>query len=915
MSTITRLVGALLVSSALTAPFSLASAQDTGTPPAQDPGPVQPALADEQAEPMAQEPGPDQTTGQPVEEEVEVSVPGGNEIVVTGQRRARDLSRTSTQVVSVLSAADIARTGEGNIAGSLARVTGLSVVGSGFVYVRGLGDRYSLALLNGLPLPSPEPLRRVVPLDLFPTGVIASSLVQKSYSANYPGEFGGGVINLTTKATPADPFLSIGVGISGDSFTTLNDGLTYYGGGTGDWLGFDDGSRAPSAALQSYFDSGQLIGTDAVDSTALAATIVSGNNAVVQKMDFTPANLSVGVSGGKSWPVGDGEIGVIFGGGYSNKFLTRQAVQQTSSSGDLAAVESDFTRVTTDQRAVINGLFGLAWEFGDSNTLRWTNLYIHDAIKQARLALGSRPAQNATNDYLQQSTGFFERQLIDTQLVAELRLMDGLDFDMRASYANSQREAPGQLDFEYVRTNAAADPFGAQYVNRLNGNSGTAFVTYQDLEEDLYATGADLSYRALDGLSATIGGAYTNQKRFSSRRQLLFRAPNAFQGLPEIISGIGLLRPDFLLSPGVVDTIGITLVENDPGAPAFDAKLRVLAGYAKVDWQLFDSVGLDIGVRYEEADQTVTPRKVFSAVNPGLGTSLSNGYWLPAATLTWQIRDDLQFRASASKTIARPQFRELIPQPYYDPDSNRSYVGNPLLQDSELTNGEARFEWYFARDQRVSVAGFYKRIEKPIESFVFGSDLTTSYANAPRADLYGGEIDVQKYFELGDWGGWFANRRAVAIANYTYTKSKISVEPGDSTAVFGAASTLATDYFRDGAPLTGQADHIVNLQFGIEDQERLSQQTLLISYASDRVVSRGLFTAGQPDVVERPGITVDLVFREGVELFGLDLDTKIEFRNIFGTRHQEFQQSGDARIDNNSYDLGTVFSFGVTANF
>lgn len=914
MTPITRLVGALLVSTALTLP-ALALAQDTGTPspapPTSDPGPVQPALADEQAETAAEEPGPDQAP----QEDVEISVPGGSEIVVTGQRRARDLSRTSTQVVSVLSAADIARTGEGNIAGSLARVTGLSVVGSGFVYVRGLGDRYSLALLNGLPLPSPEPLRRVVPLDLFPTGVIASSLVQKSYSANYPGEFGGGVINLTTKATPADPFLSVGVGVSGDSITTLQDGLTYFGGGASDWTGFDDGGRAPSAALQGYFDSGQLIGTDAVNSTALAATIVTGNNAVVQRMSYTPVNTSLAMSGGKSFPVGDGEIGVIFGAGYSNRFLTRQATQQTSSSGDLAAIETDFDRVTTDQRSVLNGLFGLAWEFGDSNTLRWTNLYIHDAIKQARLALGSRPAQNATNDYLQQATGFFERQLFDTQLVAELRLMDGLDLDMRASYAKSQREAPGQLDFEYVRTNAAADPFGAQFVNRLNGNSGTAFVTYQDLDEDLYAAGADLSYRALDGLNVTVGGAYTKQERSSSRRQLLFRAPNAFQGFPEIISGIGLLRPDFLLSPSVVNTIGITLVENDPGAPAFDASLRVVAGYAKADWQILDSVGLDIGVRYEMADQLVRPRKVFTAVNPGVGTTLSNHYWLPAATLTWQIQDDLQFRLSGSKTIARPQFRELIPQPYYDPDSNRSYVGNPLLQDSELTNGEARLEWYFDREQRLSVAGFYKRIENPIESFVFGSDLTTSYANAPKANLYGGEFELQKYFDVNDWGGWFTDRRAVAIANYTYTKSEISVQQGDRTAVFGAASTLATDYFRDGAPLTGQSDHIVNLQFGLENQERLSQQTLLITYASDRVISRGLFTAGQPDVVERPGVTIDLVFREGVELFGLDLDTKIEFRNLLGTRHQEFQQAGDARIDNNTYDLGTTFSFGVTANF
>ncbi len=188
---------------------------------------------------------------EPAQEEVDVSIPG--EIVVTGNRD-RNIAKSSDQVISVLSTAEIARTGEGNIAGALGRVTGLSVVGSGYVYVRGLGDRYSLALLNGSPLPSPEPLKRVVPLDLFPSSVIASSLVQKSYSVNYPGEFGGGVINLTTKAVPNEPFIQISAGISAETETTGQLGYTYYGSGS-DWTGFDKGAaqcsaRAPGVSRQ-----------------------------------------------------------------------------------------------------------------------------------------------------------------------------------------------------------------------------------------------------------------------------------------------------------------------------------------------------------------------------------------------------------------------------------------------------------------------------------------------------------------------------------------------------------------------------------------------------------------------------------------------------------------------------------------
>src|SRR5690606_5197957 len=144
-------------------------------------------------------------------EETDISIPGG-EIIVTG-RRNQDITRSSSQVVNVLSAEQIARTGEGYIAGALSCVSGMSVVGKGLVYVRGLGVRYSLALLNGLPLPSPEPLSRVVPLDIFPTNVVASSLVQKTYSANFPGEFGGGVINLTTRAVPDEGFLKLSASV------------------------------------------------------------------------------------------------------------------------------------------------------------------------------------------------------------------------------------------------------------------------------------------------------------------------------------------------------------------------------------------------------------------------------------------------------------------------------------------------------------------------------------------------------------------------------------------------------------------------------------------------------------------------------------------------------------------------------
>lgn len=887
-----RRASLLLFTTALVAP-NMALAQTAEPTPAE---------AQEVASPDADSAATEATQQ---EEETEISAPGG-EIVVRGYLD-RNVAKSSPQVVSVLSSADIARTGEGNIAGALGRVTGLSVVGSGYVYVRGLGDRYSLALLNGSPLPSPEPLKRVVPLDLFPTGVIASSLVQKSYSANYPGEFGGGVINLTTKATPRDPFFTIGGSISGDSETTGQLGYTYFGGSS-DWTGYTNGNRDLTPALADFISSGERLSSGAVNVQDVGKGVVNGRNAILQRDTKLPVNTALSFSGGKTFDVGTSQLGIIAGGGYSNKWSTRDTIQQRSLSADISSIDSDFRQVSTDQRIVLNGLLGLGLEFGE-NKLRWTNLYIHDTIKQGRLSLGKideRPA-----DIMRQKTAWYERQLINSQIVGEFEPMADLDIDVRAAYAKSQRDAPYELSTEYVRTNSASDPTGEYFVNVLNRQRGDARVVFSDLTEELISGGIDVTYKLTPDISVTVGNSYTDTDRVSSRREFFYDA----NGLP---SGVGLLRADLLLQPDIIDFYDIAFLEGDEGNPAFAATLRTWAGYGKVNAQIGEKFNLDAGVRWEKAEQSVVPIQVFNIPGAsGAATALLREYWLPAATLTFDVTDQMKLRLSGSKTIARPQFRELINQPYFDPDTNRAYRGNPLLVDSQLYNGEARFEYYFAPEQRFSFSGFYKKIKNPIEAFVT-SDFTTSFANAPEATLYGAEIDVQKYFDLSNLSSsdFFATRRLVLVANYTYTKSNIKVGAGDTTAVFGAFSSIASDYFKDGTPLTGQSDHIVNFQLGMEDTDKLSAVTFLLTYSSDRVTSRGINgTPAQPDVIERPGFRLDLVARQGIKIAGQEAELKVELRNLTRTKYSEFQQSGDNRIIYNQYAPGVSGSVGLSFTF
>ncbi|MEQ5788907.1 TonB-dependent receptor [Erythrobacter sp. NFXS35] len=905
MSTGTRLAGLLLITTSLTFPSVLQAQAAEATQPAED-----------QLTEDVDGVDPEEEMQQP-----EISVPGGG-IIVTG-RRNRDPERNSTQVLNVLTEEDIARTGESDIAGALGRVSGLSVVGDGRVFVRGLGDRYSLALLNGLPLPSPEPLSRVVPLDIFPTNVIASSLVQKTYSANYPGEFGGGVINLTTKAIPTEDFLTISISGGGDTETTFENGLTYFGS---DWdsLGFDNGNRDVPSNLQTLFNSGLRANeADPALQEAIAGQLMPLNLVTLQKDNSLRPNFSGSIAGGASFELGDGTyLGLIATASISNELRNRSVISQQGS-GDLSQLFFDSTTFITDENTLVNGLIGIGLDF-DEHTIRWTNLYIRDTLKTARLEEAFDPFPGATGfDFINQQTAWYERQLMDTQLVGEFDF-GAFDLDLRGGYARTDREAPFDTTVSYTRTNLPGSPFGESYVAYFNqlSDAGITTVSFDDLKEENYSAGIDLSYELTDAISVTGGYAFTETTRRSLSREFRpFIQPDTSNpdlgSLDELAAiALGLRRPGDIINAATLAGFDVELTEGAP-IPIVDAELTVHAGYGLVRWLPLDTLTIEAGVRYEDGVQTTTPDPTIG-VAPGTilnATNIENDYFLPSATITWEAIDNLQLRLSASQTIGRPQFRELVEQVYFDPESNRRFRGNPFLQDSELINLEGRAEYYLGGRNKVSLAGFYKEIDNPIENYLINASgqILTSFANAPSAELYGAELDLAYGIDLYDFGGsFFETKQILVLANYTYTQSSISVADGDIAPVPGNPNQNAANLFDQGAPLVGQSDHVANLSLGLEDTEKVQQFTFLINYASERVTLRGGLL---PDVVEDPGLTVDFVARSELKLGGMPLELSFEVRNIFGRDNFEFQELNGNRIEINTFDVGTAVSFGLKANF
>ncbi|CAL1690516.1 hypothetical protein MMB232_00642 [Brevundimonas subvibrioides] len=884
------LTGVLLATSAMIAP-GLAYAQTA---------PVQQTPA-QQAEPEAELPAADPETSL-------------DEIVVLG-RYIPEPNRASSEVAAFVTAEDLQRTGDSSAAAALTRVTGLSVVEGRFIYVRGLGERYSSALLNGSPLPSPEPLQRVVPLDLFPANVLDSVTVQKTYSANFPGEFGGGVIDLQTIDAPNEPFFSMQVGVGGNTETTGKKALTYYGSRT-DFLGFDDGTRDLPGEIDLAFRSGNRIGSAAYTDRQLQQLGRSLINAPLRLLqrEENPVDVGLEVSGGFSNETSLGTLGVIAVAGYDNSWQVREGFQENGGFDGGALVPLDsFTFASNQNDVQLNVLGGLSLS-GMNHELKWTNFFVRNTTKEARSRIGSVFGAGGSiqrDDF----TEWFVRQLYSTQLAGEHDFLDGaLEFDWRAAYATTSRDAPYETQFGYA-FNAAGN------LSHRTGSGGN-LIAFSELDDDVYSAGADVRYTLpLSDLREAVfsgGVAFLDNSRNSERRELQFTNGTALTQ-DQLESRVDYFTSDFNIGPnGLI----LTEITGQNGAAAYDGELQVNAAYVSVEAEILPLITTTVGVRYEQAEQSVSTRNLSGDLTPVLATRLEEEYFLPAFTATWNFAEDMQLRVGASQTIGRPQFRELAAQPYTDPESDRTFNGNPFLVDTEILNLDARYEWYFARQQFVTFGVFYKDLDKPVESTIVNTNDTTrqqSFINAPQAVIYGAEIEAKKYFEWPDSGSSFiANKRWLVQSNYTYSDSEVRVDAGDTVVSPGNTTAQPANFFiADGSRLQGQSKHVANLQLGWEDDTARSQATIIVNYVSERITARGAGAAGnrEPDYLQDPGVFLDFVYRKDFTVADRDLGFALELRNLLGTEFDEYQELDGNKIRINNYDLGSSASVSLTARF
>ena len=855
-----------------------------------------------------------------VEEQPAPATPDDSEarqqtVVVRGQF-IPDEKRNTSEVSALIDEGDFDLQGDGDAAAALSRVAGIATAEDEFIYVRGLNERYSTALLNGSPLPSPAPLRRVVPLDLFPTSTLKSVLVQKTYSPELPGEFGGGTVDLRTKTVPDEPFLTIGVSAAHDMETSLRKGLQYDGGDT-DWLGIDDGSRdRPSIADGLTHEFGRAL----TDNSSLL---------VMQKGEVAP-NLGLDVSGGTRVDLNnDISVGLTASGGYSNDWQTKRGIRSfgaiNSGTGRLEPNQL-YTRDSTRNTVGLNGLATLGFDLFQNHEIKFTGLITRSTQKEARIiSTGLDGFTNEGTHLRTDSLDWIEQQLWSTQVQGEHFFpgLHDLKVEWRGSYSEALRNSPYELSNIY----RIASDGSLSLSNSPNANR----VQFSRIDDDTTDFGIDLTLpldRAGDCFlfcETELKAGYSYVENDRKATSIIYDI-NGISGAPGPDGRIGTNRLDYIYAylfapdgPGY-----ITEIKSEGFPQLYYATLEIDAGYVGIDTQVTPYIRAAIGARFEDAIEAIDTQTI--------GMDLADNYteawideqdWFPAATITWNPLDEIQVRAGYSETITRPQFREMAPAVFNNSETNVTFYGNPYLVNASIKNYDLRAEYYFARDQFATLGLFYKDITDPIEEVLVPAEtVQTSFINAPAAELYGFEIEYEQILPMLQWTGlsFFQDRDLQIKTNYTWSDSSVDAN-GEVYTNRGTnlnpvrGTTPADGLIRDGRRMQGQSEHIFNLQIGLLNESARSEYNLLVNYVSERIRSGEILARNIPAFLEKPPTTVDFVWNKGFNIGNGDYEFSLNIQNIFGESYEAYQEYGPDKVYVDTYKQDTVFSVGLKRRF
>lgn len=658
------------------------------------------------------------------------------------------MQKNSVRVSDGISAESIKRTPDKTTSDVLKRISGTSIQDNKFVIIRGLNDRYNTTYLNGSPLPSTEPDKKAFSFDIFPANMLDNLLIHKTASPDLPGEFAGGVIDINTKSTPDKNFQSISVGAGYNTITTnktkyqandIKTGLPSYFPNSADFIALQNLKTETSI---------QQIAT-------LAKNYQTDWN--IDEGKFDP-NTNLQFTLGRYFKFnGEQSLGLL--ASVTNNITNvygQGSLKEYETPGDL---RKSFNNDNYRKQKLTGAILNLSLKLSTNNRFSFKNLYSITSESRYTDRLGTQNVQDVEPRMTTSTNRLFTQNKIYTgQLIGEHFLPESkIKLGWVGSYSNVQREIPSERrnSYEYIQyADGTQSVPTANFVVNAVGVDLPGSIFTSNNSENIFSTKIDISKKIdfSDNFSADIkmGGITQSRNRIFQARQLGYipfngRVNGINWGQNTFSSMIPTL-PDATIfnsaNMGILSTSprvsGLTLYEGTKGSDYYDAESSLDAGYIMID-NVFKKLRIIWGARIENYSQELNSK---SDVGTDIAVDDTQLDILPSVNFIYSLNKKQNLRLSGSKTLNRPEFRELAPFLFFDFDTRFNTSGNPDLKITEIYNADLRYEFFLGRGQLFSASAFYKNFKNPIELQALANN-SNKYQNATAGTNYGVELEFR----------------------------------------------------------------------------------------------------------------------------------------------------------------------------
>ena len=688
--------------------------------------------------------------------------------------------KNSVSISDGVSSEVIKRSPDRNTADVLKRVSGATVQDNKFVVVRGLSDRYNNAMLDGSWLPSTEPNRKAFSFDIVPSNLVEALTITKTATPDQPADFAGGLINITTKDLPDQNFLSFSIGAGYNTASTFKDFKSGTRNGT-DYLGFDNGDKQLPSGFPSTTVLGNGLSSDQ-NKSALLKFLPQRNFSIYTNKALPTQNYQFTLGKVKDFESGN-RLGAIFALTYRNSQTIQSDVLRHDYNNDYI---DNVYKFSTN----IGALFNLGYTFGKSK-ITFKNIYNRIYDDQHLQRTGTNESSTADVRYF--AFDLLQKALLKSTLEGNHPVGEkGAKVTWVLGFNNVINDQPNQRKISYNGPYRGNGPFFANVTtlgkdnttlfSKLNENSFTGSVNYSTpvkvfKQNATLKTGVSSLYRDRS-FNARFLGAVLNTSNPNIE-------PNDVRKLPL----------NQLFSRDLINKGAYTLSEIVSPIDSYTATSSTNSAYAMLDNKLGKNLRIVWGARVEQFNLDLSTKDN----DPANKAKRNYVDILPSANLTYSLTEKTNLRASYSRTLARPEFREMARAQYYDYEILATIVGDPTLKKSSIDNLDLRLEFYPSAGQIISISGFYKKFQNAIETYnddAASSTRQIRYFNSSKADVYGIEMEVRKSLDFIADNAFLKN--TTAYANVALIKSN-AVNPN-----------VGLTFKEKERPLVGQAPYVLN---------------------------------------------------------------------------------------------------------